>query len=140
MATDAVFTFNFIDKVHLLSFYKKTDAFQDDMVCFLFNQLNTMRQDETPQYGNIVSRLVSCFVIEKNYTNRAIKIIEPVREGDQSFISRFVITPIEGKFENIKINLVDSLNLEVYWQNGMKLEMSGTVRECMQKMSKKRKL
>lgn len=139
MATDAVFTFNFIDDVHLLSFYKKTDAFQDDMIKFLFTEFSNMRQDECPQFGNIVARLVSCFVIDRNDTNRAIKICEPIREGDQSFISRFFITPIDGKFSDIKINLVDSLHVKIYWQRDMKLEMEGTIRECMQKMSKKRK-
>ncbi len=108
MATDAVVTLLYSDCSHLVSFYKRTDAFHDDIIKMLrkaFDKYDndTCFKEQHVEFHYLASYIINAFVQDRNDTYRGIKILPNApREGDTSFCFRIYIIPVVEPYDNKK--------------------------------------
>ena len=131
--TDAVIQFDYSDGVHLSSFYKRSDTFTEDIInkfqefC---NKIDLEEQYATGRlnWGYIVSRLICDFV---RYVDRNdnIKMVPEASDEDGTFIYRWIISPIEDKFRDNNIPLIETLYFDITYQISKRTEYKGLLSE-----------
>lgn len=137
MATDAVIDFYYCDNVHLVSIYKRSDAFPKDVHDLVREACLVIERIEKRLYPKEIGRLDWEFVVTKiiwyfiniEYKNDRIKIVTMPTDGDRSFIYRWKIIPDGERYMDNEFSLADCLKIEISAQGTKKNIYSGEFSE-----------